>query len=150
MNRTLTLLIVATVVALSASAVRADDEPRGAGPLLDAARSAGAEASSLVFDEAVSPSAVVEKRRVSGATILLATTIASAALVTTAWLIGRNSGANCRPDTVFSRSLGRWTSAVSGRWTTLDDGTRIVVPGPEPHPPLLPPGVAVPDLCVAR
>ena len=118
--------------------------------LLDAARSAGTEASSLVFDEAISPNAAVDGRRVSGATILLATTIASAALVTTAWLIGRNSGNGCQPDSRFSRRLGRWTSVVSGRRVTLDDGTRVVIPGPEPHPPLSPPGVTFPDLCVAR
>ncbi len=124
-------------------------EKRSAG-LLASARLAGIEASPLVFNEAVSPNAAVEGRRVSGATILLATTIASAALVTTAWLIGRNSGNACQPDSRFSRSLGRWTSVVSGRWVTLDDGTRVVIPGPEPHPPLGPPGVTFPDLCVAR
>lgn len=119
--------------------------------LLDSARFAGIEASSLVFDEAVSPNAEVEGRRVSGATILLATTIASAALVTTAWLIGRNSGNACRPDSRFSKSLGTWAGIVSGRWVTLEDGSRAIVPGPTPHPPLrLPTGTTFPDLCVGR
>lgn len=125
-------------------------EKRSAG-LLASARLAGIEASPLVFDEAVSPNAEVEGRRVSGATILLATTIASAALVTTAWLIGRNSGPNCRPDSRFSKSLETWAGIVSGRWVTLEDGTRAIVPGPTPHPPLrLPTGTTFPDLCVAR
>lgn len=119
--------------------------------LLDSARLAGIEASPLVFDEAASPSAAVEERRVSGATILLATTIASAALVTTAWLVGRNSGNGCQPDYRFSKSLGTWAGIVSGRWVTLEDGTRTIVPGPTPHPPLrLPTGTTFPDLCVAR
>ena len=125
-------------------------EERTAG-LLDSARLAGIEASPLVFDQAVSPDAAVEGRRVSGATILLATTIASAALVTTAWLVGRNSGNACRPDSRFSKSLGTWAGIVSGRWVTLEDGTRAIVPGPTPHPPLrLPTGTTFPDLCVAR
>lgn len=151
MNHTLTNLIAVAVIALASSA-RADDEPHsGAGALLDAARSAGTEASSLVFDEAVPSDAAAEERRVSGATILLATTIASAALVTTAWLIGRNSGNGCQPDSRFSKSLGTWAGIVSGRWVTLEDGTRAIVPGPTPHPPLrLPTGTTFPDLCVAR
>lgn len=149
MSRALIYLIVGALAVLKASSARAEDEPDGgAAALLAAARSAGTEASSLVFDDAALPDAA-DERRVSGKTILLATTIASAALVTTAWLISRNSG-GCRRDSVFSRSLEIWTSGVSGRQVTLEDGTRIVVPGPEPHPPLLPPGAGFPDLCVAR
>ena len=144
-------ILAITILAAGVFPAAAGAGEKRSADLLDSARLAGIEASSLVFDEAVSPNAEVEGRRVSGATILLATTIASAALVTTAWLIGRNSGNACRPDSRFSKSLGTWAGIVSGRWVTLEDGTRAIVPGPTPHPPLrLPAGTTFPDLCVAR
>ena len=142
-------LIATTIIAVSAAAgvVSAAETP--ATNLLAEARRAGVEASPLVFDRESEAGADTD-RRVSGKSVVLAAAIASAALVTTAWLISRNSGNGCRPDPRFSRNLDFWTTVVSGRWVTLDDGTRIIQPGPEPHPPLGPPGATFPDLCVGR
>ena len=144
-------LFATTIIAVGAIAGVAGAEDAPATNLLAEARRAGVEASPLVFDREAdtAPDAEVGGRR-SGKSIVLATVIASAALVTTAWLVSRNSGSGCRPDPRFSRSLDYWTTVVSGRWVTLDDGTRAIVPGPEPHPPLGPPGATFPDLCVAR
>ena len=144
-------ILATTIIAVGAIAGVAGAEDAPATNLLAEARRAGVEASPLVFDREAdtAPDAEVGGRR-SGKSIVLATVIASAALVTTAWLVSRNSGSDCRPDPRFSRSLDYWTTVVSGRWVTLDDGTRAIVPGPEPHPPLGPPGATFPDLCVAR
>lgn len=144
-------IIATTIVAVSAIAgvVGAAEPP--ATHLLAEARRAGVEASPLVFDRESEAGAEADTdRRVSGKAVVLAAAIASAALVTTAWLISRNSGNGCRPDPRFSRRLDYWTTIVSGQRVTLDDGTRVTVPGPEPHPPLGPPGATFPDLCVAR
>ena len=144
-------LFATTIIAVGAIAGVAGAEDAPATNLLAEARRAGVEASPLVFEREAdtAPDAEVGGRR-SGKSIVLATVIASAALVTTAWLVSRNSGSGGRPDPRFSRSLDYWTTVVSGRWVTLDDGTRAIVPGPEPHPPLGPPGATFPDLCVAR
>ena len=144
--------LVATIIVAvgpTAGVVSAAETP--ATNLLAEARRAGVEASPLVFDRESEAGAGADTgRRVSGKAVVLAAVIASAALVTTAWLMSRNSGSGCRPDPRFSRHLDRWTSGVSGRWVTQDDGTRVIVPGPEPHPRLGPPGATFPDLCVAR
>lgn len=142
-------IFATTIVAVSAVAGVASAAETPATNLLAEARRAGVEASPLVFDRESEAGADTD-RRVSGKAVVLAAVIASAALVTTAWLISRNSGSGCRPDPRFSRHLDRWTSGVSGRWVTQDDGTRVIVPGPEPHPRLGPPGATFPDLCVAR
>ena len=144
------LTLALTSLSLSLCTIGSASDESGTS-LLDAARRAGTEASPLVFEREAdtAPDAEVGGRR-SGKSIVLATVIASAALVTTAWLVSRNSGSDCRPDPRFSRSLDYWTTVVSGRWVTLDDGTRAIVPGPSPHPPLGPPGATFPDLCVAR
>ena len=142
-------IFATTIIAVGAAAgvVSAAETP--ATNLLAEARRAGVEASPLVFDRESEAGADTD-RRVSGKSVVLAAAIASAALVTTAWLISRNSGSGCRPDPRFSRNLDFWTTVVSGRWVTQDDGTRVIVPGPEPHPRLGPPGATFPDLCVAR
>ena len=144
-------IFAATTIAVGAIAGVAGAEDAPATNLLAEARRAGVEASPLVFEREAdtAPDTEVGGRR-SGKSIVLATVIASAALVTTAWLVSRNSGSACRPDPRFSRSLDYWTTVVSGRWVTFDDGTRAIVPGPSPHPPLGPPGATFPDLCVAR
>ena len=142
-------LFATIIVAVSAVAGVASAAETPTTNLLVEARRAGVEASPLVFDRESEAGADTD-RRVSGKSVVLAAVIASAALVTTAWLISRNSGNGCRPDPRFSRSLNRWTTVVSGRWVTQDDGTRVIVPGPEPHPRLGPPGATFPDLCVAR
>lgn len=142
-------IFATTIVAVSAVAGVASAAEMPATNLLAEARRAGVEASPLVFDRESEAGADTD-RRVSGKSVVLAAVIASAALVTTAWLISRNSGNGCRPDPRFSRHLNLWTTGVSGRWVTQDDGTRVIVPGPEPHPRLGPPGATFPDLCVAR
>lgn len=144
-------LVATTIVAVSAVAGVASAAEPPATTLLAEARRAGVEASPLVFDrEGDAAPATAGGEPVSGKAVVLAAAIASAALVTTAWLISRNSGSGCRPDPRFSRRLDFWTTIVSGRRVTLEDGTRVIVPGPEPHPPLGPPGATFPALCVAR
>ena len=144
-------IFAAIIIAVGAIAGVASAEDAPATNLLAEARRAGVEVSPLVFDREAdtAPDTEVGGRR-SGKSIVLATVIASAALVTTAWLVSRNSGSACREDPGFSKAMDYWTTVVSGRWVTLDDGTRAIVPGPEPHPPLGPPGATFPDLCVAR
>ena len=144
-------IFATTIIAVGAIAGVAGAEDAPATNLLAEARRAGVEVSPLVFEREAdtAPVAEVGGRR-SGKSIVLATVIASAALVTTAWLVSRNSGSDCRPDPGFSKAMDYWTTVVSGRWVTLDDGTRAIVPGPSPHPPLGPPGATFPDLCVAR
>ncbi len=143
--RRIRILLAITAGAFSGVA---DAKETPATNLLAEARRAGVEASPLVSDRESEAGADTD-RRVSGKSVVLAAVIASAALVTTAWLISRNSGNGCRPDPRFSRHLNLWTTGVSGRWVTQDDGTRVIVPGPEPHPRLGPPGATFPDLCVA-
>lgn len=134
MNRTLTHLIVATLVALGARDSRAHDESRGdAGALLAAARSAGTEASPLVFERDAEADA--EDRTdggISGRTLLLATAIASAAVVTAAWLLR----GGCEPaDTIF-------VELRQARPAFLSDGTAVAAL-PLPSYPL-------PALCQPR
>ena len=125
----------------------ATDEPKVI--LLDAARAAGAEASPLVFDrESVTGAEVETDRRISGKTILLATTIASVAAVTVAWLL--RDGDGCRPSSSFSRNFWKWTEQVSDPWDTLPDGPLVPPPGLRPSPLIPPPGSSFPDLCVAH
>ena len=101
--------------------------------LLDAARAAGAEAAPLVFDRESEAGAEADTdRRISGTTILLATAIASAAIVTAAWLMrGR-----CEPvDSTIWIPYPNWPME---RYGTHRDGTRFRIPPPPPPPHPLP------------
>ena len=71
-------------------------------------------------------------RGVSGKTILLATAIASAALVTAAWLLR----SRCEP--MDSAVWVRFPNWPAERYGTSRDGTRYRVPPPPPPPYPLP------------
>lgn len=143
------LTLALTSLSLSLCTIGSASDESGTS-LLDAARRAGTEASPLVFDRESETGAEVETdRRISGKTILLATTIASVAAVTVAWLLRDRNG--CRPRSSFSRNFWKWTEQVSDPWgDTLPDGTRVPTPGPRPSPLIPPPGSSFPDLCVAH
>ena len=132
-TRFLLLLLAPPVSGIGSAA----EEPATA--LLDAARRAGTAASPLVFDDEVNAGQEAETgRRISGKAVVLATAIASAALVTSVWLITRG-GKACQPDDAYSRKLWVWTDLMS-RWE----------PGSTPVPIFPPPQdrYQLPDLCV--
>lgn len=108
--------------------------------LLDAARTAGAEASPLVFKRGADASADTDDdtdRRISGKTILLATAIASAALVTAAWLMR----SKCEPTDGIAIVF---PDPPRPRHDTLPDGTLVHrASAPAPAYPL-------PTICAPR
>lgn len=106
--------------------------------LLDAARAAGAEAAPLVFDRESEAGAEVDTdRRISGKAIVLATAIASAAIVTAAWLMR----SRCEPtDGIFVQ----FPNAPWPRHETLPDGT-LVHRGSPPAP-----AYPLPTICAPR
>ena len=116
---------------LVAAATLAADSPET--HLLDAARLAGVEASPLVFDRDSEAGAEADSDRgISGKTILLATAIASAALVTAAWLLR----SRCEPmDGAVWVRFPNWPAEKYG---TARDGTRYRIPPPPPPPYPLP------------
>ena len=105
----------------------AAEEPRGS--LLDAAHRAGLAVSATVFEDRGSqPEAGAAPSRVSGKAIVLATAIASAAVVTAAWLLGRNQ---CEPGIVEID----WAAILN--WPPADHPDDVPVP-PRPLPEPLP------------
>ena len=121
---------------LVASAPLAADGPET--PLLDAAWLAGVEASPLVFDRDSEAGAEADSDRgISGKTILLATAIASAALVTAAWLLR----SKCEPTDGISITF---PDPPRPRHDTLPDGTLVHrASAPVPAYPL-------PTICAPR
>lgn len=118
---------------LVAGAALAAEEPEA--HLLDAARTAGTEASPIVFNRGVDASADTDddaNRRISGKTILLATAIASAALVTAAWLMR----SRCEP--IDGAVWVRFPNWPAERYGTTRDGKRYRIPPPPPSPYPLP------------
>ena len=128
------LLLLALLISGIGSAA---EEPATA--LLDAARRAGTAASPLVFDDEVNAGQDAQTgRRISGKAVVLATAIASAALVTSVWLITRGRNA-CEPNADYSTKLWLWTDLVSRQ-----------EPGSTPVPLFPPPRERdrLPALCV--
>ena len=121
---------------LVAAATLAADSPETR--LLDAARLAGVEASPLVFDRESEAGAEADSDRgISGKTILLATAIASAALVTAAWLLR----SKCEPTDGISIAF---PDPPRPRHDTLPDGTLVHrASAPAPAYPL-------PTICAPR
>lgn len=134
--------------------VNAEETPAAPVPsvrLLEAARTAGAEASPLVFDrENGTESDAVARRGISGKSIVLATAIASVAAVTVAWLLRPRS--ECVPGDGVTFDLARalsWRNRYSLPPPPPPPTPEGVVPPPLPVPAPPPP---LPDfgLCVAR
>ena len=130
MKRLLTLSLFLGGLLL-AGAPLAAEEPEV--HLLDTARLAGVEASPLVFDRESEAGAEADSDRgISGKTILLATAIASAALVTAAYLVR----SRCEP--IDGAVRVRFPNWPAERYGTTRDGTRYRVPPPPPSPYPLP------------
>ena len=128
--RRIRILLAITAGAFS---VVADAKETPATNLLAEARRAGVEASPLVFDRESEAGAEADSDRgISGKTILLATAIASAALVTAAWLLR----SRCEP--MDSAVWVRFPNWPAERYGASRDGTRYRIPPPPPPPYPLP------------
>ena len=130
MKRLLTISLFLGSLFVTGVALAADDPEAH---LLDAARLAGVEASPLVFDRESEAGAEADSDRgISGKTILLATAIASAALVTAAWLLR----SRCEP--IDGAVWVRFPNWPAERYGTTRDGKRYRIPPPPPSPYPLP------------
>lgn len=114
---------------------------------LEAARRAGGAVSATVFDETGNDSetgvAQVEATsRISGKAIVVATVIASAAVVTAAWLLRGN---RCEPGLVHT-GLGDWWRDDLLDWSRELGGVLRRGPGTDGVPPPLPPLAPPPPL----
>ena len=129
-KRLLTISLFLGGLLIAGTPLAADDPEAH---LLDAARLAGVEASPLVFDRDSEAGAEADSDRgISGKTILLATAIASAALVTAAWLLR----SRCEP--MDGAVWVRFPNWPAERYGTSRDGTRYRIPPPPPPPYPLP------------